>query len=82
MKKLLETIVSEVMNTLNKKGYSTNEPGSGIVAERSQGMCGDAGGQGKGRGGGRGQGGGGRGGGKGGGGCGGGGGRGNSRTAG
>jgi hypothetical protein len=70
VKKLLETIVSEVMNTLNKKGYSTNEPGSGTIAERSQGMCGGAGGQGKGRGGGRGQGGG-RGNGKGGGGSGG-----------
>jgi hypothetical protein len=56
MKKLIETIVSEVMNALNKKGYSTNEPGSGIVAEQNQGMCGSAGGQGKGRGGGSGQG--------------------------
>ena len=55
MKKLLETIVSELVNTLNKKGSSTNEPGSGIVAERSQGICGGAGGQGKGRGNGRGQ---------------------------
>jgi hypothetical protein len=74
MKKLIETIVSEVMNALNKKGYSTNEPGSGMVAERSQGTCG-GGGQGKGRGGGRGAG-------RGGGSCGGGGGRGNGRTAG
>lgn len=74
MKKLIETIVSEVMNVLNKKGYSTSEPGSGIVGEQYQGLSGGAdGGQGKGRGGGRGQGGGGRGGGKGGGGCGGGG---------
>lgn len=81
MKKLIETIVSEVMNALNKKGYSTSEPGSGIVAEQYQGRSGGAGGQGKGRGGGRGQGGGGRGGGRGGGGCGGGG-RGNSQTAG
>ena len=73
MKKLIETIVSEVMNSLNKKGYSTNEPGSGIVAEQNKGMSGSAGGQGKGRGGGRGQGGGGRRGGRRGGGCGGGG---------
>jgi hypothetical protein len=73
MKKVIETIVSEVMTALNKKGYSAKEPASGIVAEQNQGRSGGAGGQGKGRGGGRGQGGGGRGGGRGGGGCGGGG---------
>jgi len=79
VKKLIETIVSEVMNALNKRGQSTNSPGSEIVGEQYQGMSGGAGGQGKGRGGGRGRGGakggGGRGGGKGGGGCGGGGGK-------
>ena len=72
MKKLIETIVLEVMNALNKKGYSTNEPASEIVPEQYQGRSGGAGGQGKGRGGGKGQGGGGRGGGRGGGSCGGG----------
>jgi hypothetical protein len=79
VKKLIETIVSEVVNVLKRQGYSTNESGSGIVVEQYPGMSGGAGGQGKGRGGGRGQGGGGRGGGRGGGGCGG---RGNSRAAG
>jgi hypothetical protein len=66
VKKLIETIISGVMNALNKRGYSTTEPGSGIGAEQYLGKSGGAGGQGKGRGGGRGQGGG-----KGGGGCGG-----------
>ena len=76
MKKLIETIVLGVMNALNKKGYSTNEPASEIVPEQYQGRSGGACGQGKGRAGGKGQGGGGREGGRGGGG------RGNSRTAG
>lgn len=72
MKQLIETIVSEVMNVLNKKVSSTSEPGSGIVGEQYQGLSGGADcGQGKGRGGSRGKGGG-RGGGKGAGGCGGG----------
>jgi hypothetical protein len=70
--KLIQTILSEVMKALKKQGYSTNESGSGIVAEQNKGLSGGAGGQGKGHGGGRGQGGGGRGGGRGGGGCGGG----------
>ena len=69
MKKLIETIVSEVMNALNKKGYSTKDSGSEIAAGQDQNTFGGAGcGQGKGRGGGRGRGGGGRGGGRGGGG--------------
>jgi len=58
VKKLIETIVSEVMNTLNKKESGTNSRGSEIVGEKYQGMSGGTGSQGKGRGGGRGRGGG------------------------
>ena len=52
MKKLIETIVTEVMNAMNKTGYSTNEPGSGSVTGQDQSTSGGTGcGQRKGRGG-------------------------------
>jgi hypothetical protein len=43
VKNLIETIVSEVMNVLMKKGFNVNETGKGIVAEQSKGMSGCAG---------------------------------------
>jgi uncharacterized membrane protein len=56
MNKLIETIVSEVVNTLVKKGYSANQPNSGIASEQNQEMSGCACDQEKGQGGGGGQG--------------------------
>jgi len=35
---LIETIVSKVVNTLVKKGYSANQPSAGIAAKQNQGM--------------------------------------------
>ena len=47
VKNLIKTIVSEVTNALNKRGYNTNEPSSGVFSEQNLGMSG-GGGQGKG----------------------------------
>ena len=60
VKNLIKTIVSEVTNALNKRGYNTNEPGSGVFSEQNLGMSGGGGrgqdgGQGGGRGGGSGR---------------------------
>lgn len=72
MKKLIETIVSEVMNTLSKKEYSTNSPGTDFAPGQCQSTSGSTGfGQRRNCGGGKGGQGSGRGGAKGGGGCGG-----------
>jgi len=36
MKKLIETIASNVMSAMNKTGYGMNEPGSGIITRQDR----------------------------------------------